>query len=336
MNATTRDKIFISYSHRDKEWLDRLQTALKPLVRKQEIDVWADTRVRAGGKWREEIAQALKRARVAVLLVSQNFLASDFIANEEVTPILDAARSQGLTVLWIPVTASLYDETDIAEYQAAHDPARPLDSLEASQLNEALVTIAKVIRDAANPSGFQQETVTGQIQPAFRVVGAGAQPPSHQQFLRDLERAMDSGELRDSELGPFVLQTLQRETTLELAEPYQQMWTTAGIRLADFYYTLIQPSAGERDWQRDFAKTATPILVGVAKSLERSADAQAVVVRLCEVVAQQLRLKVIWSDDPDELNEARNAIYRACLAAHEVESDNVLMVLQGLTVVGPA
>jgi hypothetical protein len=202
-------------------------------------------------------------------------------------------------------------------------------------LNEALVAIAKIIRDAASSSPSQQEAVTGQIRPTLKVVGAGTQPPSHQQLLRDLERALDFGELEDSELGPLVLQTLQQETALELAKPYDPMWTTAGIRLADFYFTLIRPSAGQRDWQRDFAKTATPILVGVSKSLQRSADAQAVVVRLCEVVAQRLRLNVIWPDDPDELNDAKNAIYRACLASREVESDDVLVVLQGLAVVGP-
>jgi len=54
---------------------------------------------------------------------------------------------------------------------------------------------------------------------------------------------------------------------------------------------MIRPSTGQQDWQRDFAKTVTPILVGVARSIKRCADAQAVVVRLCEVVAHRLRLK---------------------------------------------
>jgi hypothetical protein len=54
-------------------------------------------------------------------------------------------------VVWIPVTASLYDETNVADYQAAHDPAHPLDALKPAEVNKALVAIAKIIRDAANP-----------------------------------------------------------------------------------------------------------------------------------------------------------------------------------------
>ena len=174
--------------------------------------------------------------------------------------------------------------------------------------------------------------MAGGIQPAFRVVGAGTQPPPHRVLLRDLERALAAGALKDSELGPLVLETLKQETDLELVKPYDPKWIAVGIRLADSYFRPIRTSAGHRDWQRDFAKTATPILVGVARSLLRSADAQAVIVRLCEVVAQRLRLKLVWPDDSDDL---RNALYRECLDSHEVESDAVLIVLQGLTVVGP-
>ena len=67
------------------------------------------------------------------------------------TPILAAAENEGLKIVWVPVTASLYDETDIAQYQAAHDPSKPLDSLSPPDLNQALVDIARIIRDAANP-----------------------------------------------------------------------------------------------------------------------------------------------------------------------------------------
>jgi len=151
MSGTVRNQVFISYSHQDRRWLDRVQTALKPLVRNQTIDVWDDGRIKAGQKWRDEITRALARAKVAVLLVSQNFLASDFIADEELLSILAAAEDEGLTIVWIPVTASLYDETDIAKYQAAHNPESPLDSLPPAELNQALVAIAKKIGDAANP-----------------------------------------------------------------------------------------------------------------------------------------------------------------------------------------
>jgi hypothetical protein len=178
--------------------------------------------------------------------------------------------------------------------------------------------------------------VAGVVQPAFNVVGAGTRPPAHRALLRDLERALATGDLKNSELGPLVLETLQQETDLEVVKLFDPPWITVGIRVADSYFRLIRPSTGQRDWQRDFAKTATPILVGVARSLLRSADAQAVIVRLCEVVAQRLRLTLVWPDDPDELNDLRNAVYRACLDAQEVESDDVLIVLQGLTVIGPS
>ena len=149
--TTVREQVFISYSHLDQDWLDKLLATLKPLTRKQAIDVWSDKRIKTAAKWKDEITEALSRAKVAVLLVSRNFLASDFIADEEIPPILAAAKSEGLTIVWVPIGASLYEETDIADYQAAHDPNKPLNGLTEAELDSALVSIAKEIRDAATP-----------------------------------------------------------------------------------------------------------------------------------------------------------------------------------------
>ena len=135
----------MSYSHRDKRWLDELVITLKPLTRKRKIQVWDDTKIHAGDKWRMEIEQALSRAKIAVLLVSRYFLYSDFIADEELPHLLNAAKKEGLTIVWIAVGFSSYEDTEIADYQTVNDPSRPLNSLSESQMDFELVKIAKVI-----------------------------------------------------------------------------------------------------------------------------------------------------------------------------------------------
>jgi diguanylate cyclase (GGDEF)-like protein len=145
------DKVFISYSHHDVEWLNKLQTMLKPLVRTNTIILWDDTNIKTGGEWKTEILEALATAKVAVLLVSPNFLASDFITEHELPRILEASAKKGLKIIWIAISHSLYKETEIAKYQAANDPTKPLDFLTPSEQNRVLVNICNQIKHAVSP-----------------------------------------------------------------------------------------------------------------------------------------------------------------------------------------
>ncbi len=99
MGQGVRDQVFISYSHEDKKWLDRLRTMLAPLERQGRVKVWDDTQIEPGTPWKEEIENAMASAKVAVFLVSPNSLASDFIIEQE----LEAAE-KGAKIFWVAVT----------------------------------------------------------------------------------------------------------------------------------------------------------------------------------------------------------------------------------------
>ncbi|MCX5770604.1 MAG: GTP-binding protein, partial [Candidatus Hydrogenedentes bacterium] len=142
-----RNEIFISYSHKDKGVLDELKVTLDPLIDDDKLNIWEDTQLKPGAKWQDEIRDALARAKVGVLLVSRAFLASRFIKEVELPALLDAAESEGLTLFWIPVEHSLYEETAIKDYQAAWDPKQPLDTL-GKGLAKALVEIGKQLKKA--------------------------------------------------------------------------------------------------------------------------------------------------------------------------------------------
>ncbi|REG30652.1 TIR domain-containing protein [Archangium gephyra] len=143
-----RDQVFISYSRKDKRWLDTLETYLKPHFRSQDMYIWNDTKIQPGARWQDEIKEALARAKVAVLLVTPEFLASDFIAQHELPQLLDAARNEGTTILWLPIKASGYQSTEIAQYQALLDPAKPLNMRHSAHRGKDMVAVAETIKKA--------------------------------------------------------------------------------------------------------------------------------------------------------------------------------------------
>lgn len=142
-------QIFVSYSHKDRRWLDDLEEFLWPLVNQGQFSLWSDTVISAGHEWLENIETALQRAKVAVLLVTQHFLASDFIMNVELPAILRAVEQGRLTLVWIAVSSSLYKETPLKTYQAANDPGRPLDRMKSADRNRVWVAISNKIAAAA-------------------------------------------------------------------------------------------------------------------------------------------------------------------------------------------
>jgi internalin A len=99
MPPPTRNQVFISYSHEDTKWHKHLEIHLKPFRRVGSIISWSDEQITSGSKWFEEINSALINAKVAVLLVSRDFLASDFIHENELGPLLKKAERGGFKIL---------------------------------------------------------------------------------------------------------------------------------------------------------------------------------------------------------------------------------------------
>lgn len=139
-------QLFISYSHKDELWLVELKKWLKPLEQRDLISVWDDQQLQAGDLWREEIQKALASAKAAVLLISQDFLVSDFISNHELPRLLDAAQDTGLSIFWIAVSESTVEDTEIARYQAVHKEP-PLDCLDPAQQKRQFKEIYKRIKE---------------------------------------------------------------------------------------------------------------------------------------------------------------------------------------------
>lgn len=132
-----RPKVFVSYSHKDEPALAQLQRFLRPLERDGLLAAWADTALQGGADWKREIDEALADAAVAVLLISQDFLDSSFIVEEELPRVLEREASGRMRVLPVFLSPSLVEDVRfgrakilLSKFQGYGHPDKPLSGLE--------------------------------------------------------------------------------------------------------------------------------------------------------------------------------------------------------------
>ena len=134
--------IFICYSHVDVEWMKKVKTNLKVLnFEGYDFEVWDDNRISAGKNWKKEIDEALSKAGIAILLITMDFLASEFIQNNELPTLLKNAETKGTIIISVIVGHSRFLDSNLSEFLALNEPRSPLNSLKKSDQDKILVKL---------------------------------------------------------------------------------------------------------------------------------------------------------------------------------------------------
>src|SRR5688500_17695326 len=123
-------RVFYSYSHSDADLRDRLATHLAPLARKTQIAEWHDRKIAPGTDWNEEITSQLESADLVILLLSADFLASDYCFGVEITRALARLKAGEVRVAPIIVKPCLWEESVFSELQLLPQDAKPVSSFE--------------------------------------------------------------------------------------------------------------------------------------------------------------------------------------------------------------
>jgi tetratricopeptide (TPR) repeat protein len=140
-------KVFISYSHQDEKMKERLDTFLATLKREGKVETWSDRRISPGGKLDNTIATELELADIILLLISQDFIQSEYIWKIELPRALER-HERGEAVV-IPIFCHAIDdfgEMPFAKLNGLPKDAVPINS---PDNNSALSEVAKGIRKIA-------------------------------------------------------------------------------------------------------------------------------------------------------------------------------------------
>jgi TIR domain-containing protein len=192
--------VFISYSHQDHAWKDRVVTFMNCMRKQRNLGytTWDDGEIHPSEDWNKNIGEAITQARVAVLLVSADFLSSDFINDTEV-PLLLERRDQGiLAVMPLVVRPCPWEVVDwLASIQLHPSEGTPLSSCGDAEVEEHLKQMALELDRLVSEARGEPEEATEAV--------------SFETVKTDGFHLMDPAEIRE-----FMLDRVRQEPLDEL------------------------------------------------------------------------------------------------------------------------
>jgi hypothetical protein len=139
--------VFVSYAHEDEEWKNRFEKHLGVLEHQGYLTQWHDRRIGAGDDWFREIEGAMNRASVAVLLVSENSLTSEFILRHEMKRLLELRDKEGLRIYPIVIKPCDWEAVDwLRKMQLRPKDGRAISGGKDHEIGADFAEITKEIR----------------------------------------------------------------------------------------------------------------------------------------------------------------------------------------------
>ena len=140
------NKIFISYSHKDKIWKNCLATQLAVLELEGYFTVWDDQQIEPSDDWFAEIERELNQADVAIMLISADFLTSRFIRAEEIPTLLRRREQAGMKLIPLIVRPCAWQKVSwLSAIQGGGKDNKPLSKLDKNKREEALTELTEKI-----------------------------------------------------------------------------------------------------------------------------------------------------------------------------------------------
>jgi len=236
-------EILCCYARKDQLLLNNLKSHLMPLQRQGRITLWADTDIDAGMEWENEIDKHLDTAQIILLLVSPDFIASEYCYGKEMKRAMARYEAGEAQVVPVILRSVLWEDTPFGKLQALPTGARPVISPQWHNQDEALYNVAFCIRKVvwgfrqeehrreppafkqphkkvkAVPTGFEDlDRLTGGLQPSDLVIVEAPSAAGKTNFA--LSIALHTTIVQGSSVGIFSLETNEERLVKRLISLY--------------------------------------------------------------------------------------------------------------------
>jgi hypothetical protein len=249
-------EVFYSYSHKDEDLRNQLEAHLSTVRRLGLIKSWHDRKILPGQEWASEIDTHLKTAHIILLLISADFLQSDYCYITEMQQALQRHEAKEATVIPIILREVDWRGSPFGKLQALPNNARPVTSW--PKRDEALADVARGIREAIEEVHSKLFSVPTSSPAMLPVRPAGTPlwniPHERNPFFTGREQ---------------VLQTLRQALTRESAAALTQIQAISGLGGIGKTQTAVEYAYHYRDdykavfWVR--AETETELGTGFAQ-----------------------------------------------------------------------
>lgn len=140
-----RSQIFVSYSHADSDYQLCLRKHLSAFERSGNITYWSDSQLNVGDLWKNEIESNIHKAAVAILLISADFLVSDFIQSNELPQLLKSWEDAGVYIIPVIVKPCNFSHVEkLSRFQAVNDPNKTIQEMNEAEQERTWANVAQI------------------------------------------------------------------------------------------------------------------------------------------------------------------------------------------------